>query len=346
MAKNKGILKTLAVGVLAVGVIGAGIGTAYHFRDNIKNWFDNIINPTPTPTPTPGENEDVNNTSGGVYVDGVEVGKNDGVRDMPKQITFTRYAKQATSNNTLTVTCTVLPDDTVNKKLTWTLQWADGGNHGTVTDYVKMTVNGDTSQCTIQALKEWTYKIKLVVKTTDGSNLSKECTLDYLGRNVIFDSQKAYNAIEPGDNIMLYVQYVILSNKVSTSGGTLAGNVVIDGIVISFENENSSYLMSSDDYGYQDFAVTSSSTFYNFYNDQGLADGYSSARDFMNDVNGKNAKMYVEYHLEYNGVTYLTKDFKFNDTEDQALFVGYASLNNNSYLKATSLSLNDTSFIF
>lgn len=345
MAKNKGILKTLAVGVLAVGVIGAGIGTAYHFRDNIKNWFDNITKPTPTPTPTPGDNEDVNNTSGGVYVDGVEAGKNDGVHEMPKQITFTRYAKQATSNNTLTVTCTVLPDDTVNKKLTWTLQWADGGNHGTVTDYVKMTVNGDTSQCTIQSLKEWTYKIKLVVKTTDGSNLSKECTLDYLGRNVIFDSQKAYNAISPDDNIMLYVQNVILSNKVSTSGGTLAGNVVIDGIVISFENENSSYLMSSDDYGYQDFDVSSSSTFYDFYYGQGIPDGYGSARDFMNEVNGKNAKMYIEYHLEYNGVTYLTKDFNSNQ-DNQALCAGYASLNNNSYLKATSLSLNDTSFIF
>ena len=345
MAKNKGILKTLAVGVLAVGVIGAGIGTAYHFRDNIKNWFDNIINPTPTPTPTPGENEDVNNTSGGVYVDGVEAGKNDGVHEMPKQITFTRYAKQATSNNTLTVTCTVLPDDTVNKKLTWTLQWADGGNHGTVTDYVKMTVNGDTSQCTIQSLKEWTYKIKLVVKTTDGSNLSKECTLDYLGRNVIFDSQKAYNAIAPDDNIMLYVKYLIPQTKVSTSGGTLAGNVVIDGIVISFENENSSYLMSSDDYGYQDFSVTSSSTFYDFYNGQGIPDGYDDARTFMNEVNGKNAKIYFEYHLEYNGVTYLTKNFKFNQ-DNQALCAGYASLNNNSYLKATSLSVNDTSFIF
>lgn len=344
MAKKKGILKTLAVGVLAVGVIGAGIGTAYHFRDNIKKWFDNIINPTP-PTPTPGENEDVNNTSGGVYVDGVEAGKNDGVHEMPKQITFTRYAKQATSNNTLTVTCTVLPDDTVNKKLTWTLQWADGGNHGTVTDYVKMTVNGDTSQCTIQSLKAWTNKIKLVVKTTDGSNLSKECTLDYLGRNVIFDSQKAYNAIEPGDNIMLYVQYVILGNKVSTSGGTLAGNVVIDGIVISFENENSSYLMSRDNYSYQDFSITSSSTFYDFYYGQGIPDGYGSARDFMNEVNGKKAKIFIEYHLEYNGVTYLTKDFKSNQ-DNQALCAGYASLNNNSYLKATSLSLNDTSFIF
>lgn len=344
MAKNKGILKTLAVGVLAVGVLGAGIGTAYHFRDNIKNWFDNIINPTP-PTPTPGENEDVDNASGGVYVDGVEAGENESVHEMPKQITFTRYAKQATSNNTLTVTCTVLPDDTVNKKLTWTLQWADGGNHGTVTDYVKMTVNGDTSQCTIQSLKEWTNKIKLVVKTTDGSNLSKECILDYLGRNVIFDSQKAYNAIEPGDNIMLYVQYVILSNKVSTSGGTLAGNVVIDGIVISFENENSSYLMSRDNYSYQDFSITSSSTFYDFYSGQGIPDGYGSARDFMNEVNGKKVKIFIEYHLEYNGVTYLTKDFKFNQ-DNQALCAGYASLNNNSYLKATSLSLNDTSFIF
>lgn len=36
MAKNKGILKTLAVGVLAVGVIGAGIGTAYHLGIILK----------------------------------------------------------------------------------------------------------------------------------------------------------------------------------------------------------------------------------------------------------------------------------------------------------------------
>lgn len=252
MFKNIKLRKALIGAGLGLLGVCAVVGTTWsinHFISQKQN-VDDIEDLTP----------------GTPIIDGVEAGKNDGVHEMPKQITFTRYAKQATSNNTLTVTCTVLPDDTVNKKLTWTLQWADGGNHGTVTDYVKMTVNGDTSQCTIQSLKEWTYKIKLVVKTTDGSNLSKECTLDYLGRNVIFDSQKAYNAIEPGDNIMLYVQYVILSNKVSTSGGTLAGNVVIDGIVISFENENSSYLMSSDDYSYQDFSVTSSSTFYDFYN--------------------------------------------------------------------------------
>lgn len=332
MFKNIKLKKALigaGLGVLGVGTI---VGTTWRISEIVSNRqnVDGIEDLTP----------------GTPLIDGVESNENESVHEMPKQITFTRYAKQATSNNTLTVTCTVLPDDTVNKKLTWTLQWADGGNHGAVADYVKMTVNGDTSQCTIQSLKEWTYKIKLVVKTTDGSNLSKECTLDYLGRNVIFDSNKDYNSITPDTNIMNYVQYVINKNKVSTSGGTLAGNVVIDGVVINFGGENNSYLCSRDDYGYQDFAVTSSSTFYNFYNDQGLFDGYASARDFMNDVNGTNAKMFIEYHLEYNGVTYLTKDFKFNDTEDKALFVGYASLNNNSHLKATSLSLNDTSFIF
>ena len=332
MFKNIKLKKALigaGLGVLGVGTI---VGTTWGISEIVSN-RQNV-----------NDIEDL--TPGTPLIDGVEAGENESVHEMPKQITFTRYAKQATSNNTLTVTCTVLPTDTVNKKLTWTLQWADGGNHGTVTDYVKMSVNSDTSQCTIQSLKEWTYKIKLVVKTTDGSNLSKECTLDYLGRNVIFDSQKTYNAITPDTNIMNYVQYVINQNKVSTSGGTLAGNVVIDGVVIKFGGENDSHLCSNDDYGYQDFAVTSSSTFYDFYYGQGIPDGYASARDFMNDVNGKNAKMFIEYHLEYNGVTYLTKDFKFNETEDQALFVGYVSLNNNSHLKATSLSLNDTSFIF
>lgn len=332
MFKNIKLKKALigaGLGVLGVGTI---VGTTWGISEIVSNRqnVDGIEDLTP----------------GTPLIDGVESNENESVHEMPKQITFTRYAKQATSNNTLTVTCTVLPADTVNKKLTWTLQWADGGNHGTVTDYVKMSVNSDTSQCTIQSLKEWDYKIKLVVKTTDGSNLSKECTLDYLGRNVIFDSQKVYNTITPDTNIMNYVNYVISQNKVTTNGGTLAGNVVVDGVVIQFGGEYNCTLRSSDDYGFLDFSVTSSSTFYDFYYGQGLPDGYATARDFMNDVNGKTADMYIEYHLEYNGVTYLTKEYKYNNSEDQTLFVGFVDINNNSYLKASSLSLNDTSFIF
>ena len=331
MFKNIKLKKALigaGLGVLGVGTI---VGTTWGISEIVSNRqnVDGIEDLTP----------------GTPLIDGVESNENESVHEMPKQITFTRYAKQATSDNTLTVTCTVLPADTVNKKLTWTLQWADGGNHGTVTDYVKMTVNSDTSQCTIQSLKEWTNKIKLVVKTTDGSNLSKECTLDYLGRNVIFDSHKTYNTITPDTNIMNYVQYVINQNKATTSGGTLVGNVVVDGVAIQFGGENNCTLYSRDGYSYQDFTVTSSSTFYDFYNGQGVPDGYASARDFMNDVNGSTVDMFIEYHLEYNGVTYLTKEYIW-DADNQALSVGSADINNNSYLKATSLSVNDTSFIF
>lgn len=343
MAKNKGILKTLAVGVLAVGVIGAGIGTAYHFKDNIKNWFDNIVNPEPTPTPTPGENEDVNNTSGGVYVDGVEAGKNDGVHEMPKQITFTRYAKQATSNNTLTVTCKVLPDYAVNKKLTWTLQWADGGNHGTVTDYVKMTVNGDTSQCTIQALKAFTYKIKLVVKTTDGSNLSKDCTLDYLCREYSYN-QPDFGTITPETNIMNFVNSVKQKVSVDLSGGTIKGDVVIDDVAIVYTGTDFTSLYSKDDFGSNDFICSSSSIFYDFYSNQNGADGmYSSAEEFMSISNGNSAAVHVTFHVVYNGNTYLSTSDLW---DKQNCYVGNVRLNNDSRLKATSLSFNDTSFIF
>lgn len=331
MFKNIKLKKALigaGLGVLGVGTI---VGTTWGISEIVSNRqnVDDIEDLTP----------------GTPIIDGVEAGDNDAVHEMPKQITFTRYAKQATSNNTLTVTCTVLPADTVNKKLTWTLQWADGGNHGTVTDYVKMSVNSDTSQCTIQSLKEWDYKIKLVVKTTDGSNLSKECTLDYLGRNVIFDSQKVYNTITPDTNIMNYVQYIINQNKVSTSGGTLAGNVVVDGVVIQFGGVGRCTLYSRDDYSYLNLTVTPSSTFYNFYDEQGGPDGYSSAREFMDDVNGTTADIFIEYHLEYNGVTYSTTEYIYDQNND-AIFVGNVNLNNNSYLKASSLSLNDTSFIF
>lgn len=343
MAKNKGILKTLAVGVLAVGVIGAGIGTAYHFKDNIKNWFDNIVNPEPTPTPTPGTNDDVNQSSGGVYVDGVKAGDNDVAYAMPKQITFTRYAKQATSDNTLTVTCNVLPTYAVNKKLAWSLVWQDGGNHGTVTDFVKMTVSSDTHSVTIQALKAFTYKIKLVVKTTDGSNLSKDCILDYLCREYSYNHPD-FGTITPETNIINFVNLVKQKVSVDLSGGTIKGDVVIDDVAIVYTGTEFTSLYSKNDFGYNDFTCNSSSTFYDFYLNQNGADGmYSSAEEFMSIINGNTADVHVTFHVVYNGKAYLSTSDLW---ETQDCYVGNVRLNNDSRLKVSSLSFNDTSFIF
>ena len=327
MFKNIKLKKALigaGLGVLGVGTIVGTTWSINHFISQKQN-VDDIEDSTP----------------GKPIIDGVEAGDNDAVHEMPKQITFTRYAKQATTNNTLTVTCTVLPADTFNKKLTWTLQWADGGNHGTVTDYVKMTVNGDTSQCTIQSLKEWTYKIKLVVKTIDGSNLSKECTLDYLGRGLDYSGENL--TVSPDTVLSSFYQNNIL-NKLKVSGGTLQGNVVVDFAYLSINccdgdsgmMVDGINLMDNDSYyTLRDYVNEN----YNSVSKDDSGDGFDSARAMYEFLNGEGSgDLFIKYHLVYNASTYRTVT-AFDWLES-------VTFNIASELKATSLSLNDTSFIF
>lgn len=327
MFKNIKLKKALigaGLGVLGVGTI---VGTTWGISEIVSNRqnVDGIEDLTP----------------GTPLIDGVESNENESVHEMPKQITFTRYAKQATSNNTLTVTCTVLPADTFNKKLTWTLQWADGGSHGTVTDYVKMTVNGDTSQCTIQSLKEWINKIKLVVKTTDGSNLSKECTLDYLGRNLVYHGKNL--SVSPDTVLSSFYQNNILNN-LKVSGGTLQGNIVVDFAYLSInccDGDSGSMvdainLMNNDSYyTLRDFVNDN----YDLVSKDDSGDGFDSERAMYEFLNGEGSgDLFIKCHLVYNGSTY--------HTVTGFLWLESVTFNIASELKATSLSLNDTSFIF
>lgn len=330
MFKNIKLKKALigaGLGVLGVGTI---VGTTWGISEIVSNRqnVDDIEDLTP----------------GTPIIDGVEAGKNDGVHEMPKQITFTRYAKQATSNNTLTVTCTVLPDDTVNKKLTWTLQWADGGNHGAVADYVKMTVNGDTSQCTIQSLKEWTYKIKLVVKTTDGSNLSKECTLDYLGRELKYSGYLDLDHIYADTVISSIAEKVSNHFRACTvTGGTLQGKVVIDQVGFSLTDDEGipddvPYFIEA----YNNPLVSPTTTFGQFIeaNYASINARYKSARDAFYWINQEgHGNAFVKYHFDYSGTNY--KSISSYEYAGCNYMVDFESK-----LTATSLSLNDTSFIF
>ena len=100
MFKNIKLKKALigaGLGVLGVGTI---VGTTWSISEIVSNRqnVDDIEDLTP----------------GTPIIDGVEAGDNDAVHEMPKQITFTRYSKVATSNNTLNVTCSVLPENTAS----------------------------------------------------------------------------------------------------------------------------------------------------------------------------------------------------------------------------------------
>lgn len=333
MFKNIKLRKALIGAGLGVLGVGAVVGTTWsinHFISQKQN-VDDIEDLTP----------------GTPIIDGVEVGENDAVHEMPKQITFTRYSKVATSNNTLNVTCSVLPENTANKKLTWALAWQDGGNHGTVTDYVKMSISTDTHTVTLQSLKEWTNKISLTVKTVDGSNLSKSCTLDYLGRNVSFGSSTtSIDGIDADTNIENLAYNLKNSITGTVTGGTLQGSVEIDQVAFTL-SDNGGDTQYVDNYidGFNNSLVSSTTTFGQYIeaNYASLTcnkNKLTSARDAFDCFTDEGVGyVYVKYHLVYSGSNYKT-------VSTYTYVLKNYSIDFRSKLTATSLSLNDTSFIF
>lgn len=330
MFKNIKLRKALigaGLGVLGVGTIVGTTWSINHFISQKQN-VDDIEDSTP----------------GKPLIDGVEAADNDAVHEMPKQITFTRYSKVATSNNTLNVTCSVLPENTANKKLTWTLAWQDGGNHGTVTDYVKMSISYDTHTVTLQSLKEWTNKISLTAKTVDGSNLSKSCTLDYLGRELNYSGPLYLDHIYADTVISSIAEKVSNHFRACTvTGGTLQGKVVIDQVGLSLTDDEGipddvPYFIEA----YNNPLVSSTTTFGQFIeaNYASLGSSYKSARDAFYLINQEgHGNAFVKYHFDYSGTNY--KSISSYEYAGCNYMVDFESK-----LTATSLSLNDTSFIF
>ncbi len=170
MAKKKGILKTLVVGVLAVGVIGAGIGTAYHFKDNIKNWFDNIVNPKPTPTPTPTPSQ----ASSGLFVDGNYI-ENESINYIPETVMFTTSGNVANVSNVnmigyqLHLNCSVEPSYATNKKLQWSFALVDGTDASVDPyDYYILDVLEDGHDVTVTCKQTCNYTFILRCQSVDG----------------------------------------------------------------------------------------------------------------------------------------------------------------------------------
>lgn len=317
MFKNIKLRKALIGAGLGVLGVGAVVGTTWsinHFISQKQN-VDDIEDLTP----------------GTPIIDGVEAGENDAVHEMPKQITFTRYSKVATSNNTLNVTCSVLPENTANKKLTWTLAWQDGGNHGTVTDYVKMSISTNTHTVTLQSL-------------VDGSNLSKSCTLDYLGRELKYSGYLDLDYIYADTVISSIAEKVSNHFRACTvTGGTLQGKVVIDQVGLSLSDDEGipddvPYFIEA----YNNPLVSSTTTFGQFIeaNYASLSSSYKSARDAFYLINqAAHGNAFVKYHFDYSGTNY--KSISSYEYAGCNYMVDFESK-----LTATSLSLNDTSFIF
>ncbi|MBQ9117875.1 MAG: hypothetical protein IJY11_01575 [Clostridia bacterium] len=77
-------------------------------------------------------------------------------------------------------TATVLPATATNKKVDWSVAWADGQS-GTVTDYVTVTPSSDGSTtASVKCYKAFTGNVVVTV-TTRESGYTAECIVTFVG---------------------------------------------------------------------------------------------------------------------------------------------------------------------
>lgn len=148
-----------------------------------------------------GEKEDLKPT---ITADGIDYCDGD-VIDMPENVVF-RYDGTDRASS-LTLKATITPESAINKKLSWSLVWADGGSHGTTSNYVALIPSSDTLSCTVTCKKGFNYQLKVVVSSSINSNVNASCTLDYEKRIYYIDYDNksfVYNYCEGGNCKLSY----------------------------------------------------------------------------------------------------------------------------------------------
>lgn len=120
--------------------------------------------------------KDKENVEPAITADGIDYNNGDEI-DMPENVIF-RYDGTDRASS-LTLKATISPNTAINKKLEWSLVWADGGTHGTTSSYVTLTPSSDTLSCTVSCKSGFNYQLKVIVKSQATPSVSASCTLDY-----------------------------------------------------------------------------------------------------------------------------------------------------------------------
>lgn len=168
--------------VLLVLVIAGAAALVGVLSDGFKNWDkfkteeEQTEETTDNGAPVIGEN-------------GEELPSGEAI-PMPKAMSFRSAAALDGRNaeyDSVTLTATVTPSNADNKKVDWTIafanpasEWASGK---TVTDYVTVTPESDGSlTATVQCLQDFGEQIIITVTSRDNSNAKATCTVDFYKR--------------------------------------------------------------------------------------------------------------------------------------------------------------------
>lgn len=172
---NKVWTAVLAV-LLAIVIAGAAALVGF-LSDGFKNW-DKFKDEE--------QAEQADETADGVVIsDGVS----HGIKLMAAraQLDEPQGADPSDTASTYVLTATITPENADNKAVDWTVafvnpasEWATGK---TVTDYVTVTPESDGAlKATVKCLKAFGEQIKVLVKSRENSEISAECTVDFVKR--------------------------------------------------------------------------------------------------------------------------------------------------------------------
>lgn len=179
--KKSKVLNGVLGGLLAL-VVAGGVAFVGVLSNGFKNW-DNIKPPAQEEPNTPEDDTTKGEAS-------IENGESAGIRLMAMKIPVAEYKTYGVSvqaETAYTVTATVYPEDAANKKVDWSVAfananstWASGKK---VTDYVTVTPSADGA-LTAVVQNVAAFGEQIVVKTTSRDNTAAYATLnvEYLQR--------------------------------------------------------------------------------------------------------------------------------------------------------------------
>ena len=184
--KKQKVLKVLGAAALV------GLTTLTMTSCSLTDWIDGIIHPTEkpeTPTPTPSGNDNVNNSSGGVIVDGKEIDSTQTINYIPQTIKFSNVANQSTDKSMLgaqvTINAKVLPEEASNKDLNWSMKFDQEQTNNelnqTPDDCLKLVPNdGAQNSITLTLNKLFFGDIILTVSSSSNPNIKKSIKISHL----------------------------------------------------------------------------------------------------------------------------------------------------------------------
>ena len=156
-----------------------------------------------------------------------------GIQMMKAAIPVEEYATYGVSERAekaYTITATVKPDDATNKKVNWSLAfanaestWAKGKN---LSDYVTVSASGTTNSTAVLTCKKAFGEQILLTATSDGdSTKSAVCTVDYAQK--VTNASLSFGSLTLENNGTLSPKFQIAADTTG-SGGKAAWNYTSD----------------------------------------------------------------------------------------------------------------------